>query len=731
MAKKKDKKNPALKQAPIDISTYGVNNSTSGSKGTSSTSYVGGYANWSKVDDAKTVMESVLSGVEKSKNRRDTTRLRNQCRRDGGMWDPKTGTCIKDGGTSTNNNEEVAEEVVEEKNEEVVEEVVEEENNEEVEEKDEEVAEEKGEGEEPTKKEEEMFSQEIETGEYEVKTDTKFALANLFKKGKIRQPKYQYDKNTRNRMKAEMNSLRKQAGKLRREKGEDWEKKAAELNKQASDMRKEIYTKKIKVKIPGKGWKSMTIEEFEKNYADKLDLKSKGGRSFGREKGELPSGKFYSESKPIQFRSPFPRRNRGYLNKRKDWLPNEQSPMNHGSFEDFQYGRNGHNPDTMKASHEDWHAKQSSEKPPMNYGSPLHQEEKQSVKGQQFGSIWEKIKAYGPDMPEKIDKFVQHVSYNPETDKPTHALQNQEWVGAITKWLQEQKAAIVKARNNKNQDEQQKIVASVNTLIQDVITYSGKFMAWKDRNSGNQEEGSAGGSVVSEGSRKDERFIGNTTFMGDVNTTIAVGPDGKLGIKAFGLPEVRYVEELDNQVFAKDDVGLLQFTRISEELQRNAQSGQPLNENVVKGNADQLLKSKDSILSWAFDPLYGQSWLQDYVQANPDADIDMFMPESSSFDIDYLTDELHGWLTSKLKESYDKNVPQQPAQKGDAAQGIMNETLANVEEEKKNKQGVYAEGEQQPQQQMMAQEPPQQESPMGYKKSSSERAIELLRKYSK
>ena len=89
MAKKKDKKNPALKQAPIDISTYGVNNSTSGSKGTSSTSYVGGYANWSKVDDAKTVMESVLSGVEKSKNRRDTTRLRNQCRRDGGMWDPK------------------------------------------------------------------------------------------------------------------------------------------------------------------------------------------------------------------------------------------------------------------------------------------------------------------------------------------------------------------------------------------------------------------------------------------------------------------------------------------------------------------------------------------------------------------------------------------------------------------------------------------------------------------
>ena len=47
----------------------------------------------------------------------------------------------------------------------------------------------------------------------------------------------------------------------------------------------------------------------------------------------------------------------------------------------------------------------------------------------------------------------------------------------------------------------------------------------------------------------------------------------------------------------------------------------------------------------------------------------------------------------------------------------MNQTLANVEQEKQNKQGVYAENPQQ-----------QQGSPLTQKSS---RALELLRKYSK
>ena len=136
-----------------------------------------------------------------------------------------------------------------------------------------------------------------------------------------------------------------------------------------------------------------------------------------------------------------------------------------------------------------------------------------------------------------------------------------------------------------------------------------------------------------------------------------------------------------------------------------------------------MLKNKDSVLSWAFDPLYGQSWLQDYAAGDPNANLDVFMPESPSFDIDYLTDELHGWLSSKLTEAYEKNVPQEPEKPGGAAQGIMDKTLTGVEEEKKNKEGVYAEGGEQPQGPPQEGMPPQGEpvaqapeqgSPMGY-----------------
>jgi hypothetical protein len=444
----------------------------------------------------------------------------------------------------------------------------------------------------------------------------------------------------------------------------------------------------------------MTAERFETEYADMFELRDKGGRKY--KGGSSRGGRDYMspiEETPMNFRSPFARRSRGYLKIRENWTPRQSVPM--------------------------------------NYGSPLHQGQT-DIQNQQFGSIWDKVQAYGSDMDEKVDKFIQHVSYSPDVDKPIKALQNQEWVVAITKWLQEQKSAMVKARTTKNSDEQQRVAAAVNTLIQDVVTYSGKFLSWMDRNSGDQAEGNAGGSVVSQGSKKDERFIGNITFMGDKNTTIAVSPEGKLGIKSYGLDDVKFVEDLDDGVFAKDDMGFLQFTKISEQLQKDAESGKPLNENVVKGNADQLLKNKDSVLSWAFDPLYGQSWLQDYAQGNPDADVDMFMPESPGFDIDYLTDELHGWLTSKLTESYNKNVPQQPEQKGDAAQGIMDKTLAGVEEEKKNKEGVYAEGGEQsqgppqgpPQAGAMAQEPPQG-SPMAYKSKMSKKALSILRKYNR
>ena len=49
------------------------------------------------------------------------------------------------------------------------------------------------------------------------------------------------------------------------------------------------------------------------------------------------------------------------------------TPAKHGKSEDFQRGKKGHNPDTMSAEHEDFHAKQSGESPTQYKGvSPMN-----------------------------------------------------------------------------------------------------------------------------------------------------------------------------------------------------------------------------------------------------------------------------------------------------------------------------------------------------------------------
>ena len=725
MGKKKNKKSKPLKATTFDIANYGVTKAPTATGGTSSTSFTGGTPNWDKVSDAKSDLKKLMGNIESSRDMMDNAKLRKSCIKDGGKWDPKTNTCImpeedapsQPKGETTvstiNNEEDVAEEV---QAEEVQDEEVQDEigNNyvynddgtsveEEVKVKNgEEIPANVSPGSAKAFAEGDVIEESVENENVEIDDDDaeqkelskqygveyakeNFKLKNIFKK---RSTKFEFDEATRNSFRAQARSL---ATKIRKAKTPEEKDK---LRKERKALIKKANRKLLRIKGDDGVNKDITEEQFDVEFRKKYNLRHGSGQ------GDRYRGDFYSNvptqfRSPMNFRSPFARRSRGYLNLRKDWMPTQSVPMNHGS--------------------------------------PLHQEQT-DIQNQQFGSIWNKMQVYGEDMPEKIDKFVKHVSYDPEINKPIESFQNQQWVQTITKWLQDQKSVYVKARNSKNNDEQQRIVAAVNTLIQDVTTYSGKFMDWIARNSGDQTEGNAGGSVVSEGSKKDERFIGNITFMGDTNTNIAVGENGKIGIKSFGLDGVKFVEELDSDVFAKDDMGFLQFTKISEQLQKDAESGKPLNENVVKGNADQLLTNKDSILSWAFDPLYGQSWLQDYAQGNPNADLDVFMPESPKFDIDYLTDELHGWLTSKLTESYTQNAPQQPEQKGDAAQGIMDQTLAGVEEEKTNKQGVYAESGEQPQQpapeEAMAQALPQG-SPMGYRGKTSSKSLEILRKFNR
>jgi hypothetical protein len=359
-------------------------------------------------------------------------------------------------------------------------------------------------------------------------------------------------------------------------------------------------------------WKSMT-------YAERALLRWHSRGLYGLEDIEKDSPAQYST--PLKQKKSFPQRQRSHLKVRENWMPTT-TPM---TYSNTPYG---------------------------DY-TPFAQMEEPTT-------VWEKMQSYGRDVDKKVKRFVKSVNYDPQSQKPIESFQNPKWKNVITQWLQDRKRLIVEAVRNKDAQSQQALSGSVLTLVQDVTTYSGKFLDWLDRNTGENKPGSAGSSVVSLGSK-------------------------------------------------------MTFLEASGQLQKDAEGGKPLNKGIVSGYADELLRNEDSILSWAFDPLYGRSWIQDWSEANPDADVSVFMPESEDFDIDRLTDELHGWLSSKLTEAYQMNAPNDQAKQQQAgqAQQIMNQTVASVEQEKQNKEGVYAEAEQ-----------PQQDSPMAY-------AINLIKKYNK
>ena len=404
--------------------------------------------------------------------------------------------------------------------------------------------------------------------------------------------------------------------------------------------------------------------------------------------------------KPIKRKSPFERRDRGHLNVRKKWSPTKQP----------QQGQ-----PTPEMGGEQ----------PMMYRSPLHQEhqmpdgtmmpgethgETSGMEGQEMPqqempqqeTIWSKMEMYGDAIKTQVDKFVSNSSYNPDIDKPIKSIQNQEWVGKITEWLKEKKAKLVEAKKSKDKKGEQDINKHVQALIGDITTYSGKFQAWQSRNGGDQTPGNKGGNMTSEGSSKDKRFETDLAFVGDKNTSMDITDEGKVGIKSYGLQDLKYVEDLDTDVFMKDFKGYQQMLEMSGQLKEDAESGRPLNKNIIGGQADVLLSNKDSLLSWAHDPLYGQAWVQDFAQGNPGESLDWAMPESEEFDKDRLEDEVHGWLTDKLTQSYTKYAPKDVKD----AEGIKEDTMASI------KQDGYSKN-----------------SPVAYKKNQT-KAQQLIAKYS-
>jgi len=355
--------------------------------------------------------------------------------------------------------------------------------------------------------------------------------------------------------------------------------------------------------------------------------------------------------------SPFSRRDRSHLNVRKKWTPNQSTPMMYGS-----------------PFHQEIDPNQD---PTIQNPEEMAGIEGQETQQPQGETVWDKMKMYGDSIETQVDKFIGNANYNGEVDKPIKAIQNQEWVGRITEWLKEKKGQLIQAKKSKDKEAEQKINQSVQSLVGDITSYAGKFEEWINRNGGDETPGNKGGNMTSEGSSKDKRFEADLAFIGDPNTSMDITEEGKIGIKSYGLQDLKYVDELDTDVFVKDFRGYQQMLEMSAQLQEDAESGRPLNKNIIGGQADMLLANKDSLLSWAHDPLYGQAWIQDYAQGNPGENLDWAMPESDQFDKDRLEDEVHGWLTDKLTQAYTKYAPKDVKD----AESIKEETMASIDQE--------------------------------------------------
>ena len=152
--------------------------------------------------------------------------------------------------------------------------------------------------------------------------------------------------------------------------------------------------------------------------------------------------------------------------------------------------------------------------------------------------------------------------------------------------------------------------------------------------------------------------------------------------------------------------------KVIEQVRADAESGKSLalNKNIIAGQADMLINTDDSLLSFAFDPGFvGQSWVQDYAQGNPNEDLSWAMPESDQYDRDKLEDEVHGWLTDKLRQVHINNAP--PEIK--TAESIHEDTMESIASQGYSKDKIDKE---------------EEKSPMVYK--TPLRAQELIKKYS-
>jgi len=96
-----------------------------------------------------------------------------------------------------------------------------------------------------------------------------------------------------------------------------------------------------------------------------------------------------------------------------------------------------------------------------------------------------------------------------------------------------------------------------------------------------------------------------------------------------------------------------EFRKAANKMSDDSKLRKPYNDYHASVIADNLLDSKENILAFAWDNFAGPSFIEQYREANPDADISFADVDSPNFQENKLKDEVSYWLKTKLRREFD------------------------------------------------------------------------------
>ena len=274
------------------------------------------------------------------------------------------------------------------------------------------------------------------------------------------------------------------------------------------------------------------------------------------------------------------------------------------------------------------------------------------------------LQVQNPNIEKDVDNYIANMNTIGDEKLDILGAQVNSRVFNYAKQLKDQANMYVDQEGNS------KIVNdSINTLkglAKSVNNLIDKKADWVENNGGSGSTKR----MFSAGSSGKNKFMQNAIFMerDDLYRMIVPLPEVTVGgdtkfddiefafgdFKAGKKPnKVVKASEIFKDVFMKPEGKFAEFRKAANKFNEDRKLGKPYNEYHATVISDSLLDSKENILAFAWDNFAGPSFIEQYREANPDADISFADVDSPNFQENKLKDEVSYWLKTKLRREFD------------------------------------------------------------------------------